>query len=71
MISIRLSPQVEKELRDIAEFEGVSVSDYIRNLIYEKMEDDYDIKIADISYKEYLENPKTYSLDEIKKDLGL
>lgn len=35
------------------------------------MEDDYDIKIADISYKVYLENPKTYSLDEIKKDLGL
>lgn len=32
MLSIRLNPQAEKELKEYAEFEGVSVSEYVRNI---------------------------------------
>ena len=32
MISIRLNENVENQLKEVAEFEGVSVSDYVRNL---------------------------------------
>ena len=35
MLSIRLNPQAEKELKEIAKFEGVSVSDYVRKIINE------------------------------------
>ena len=37
MLSIRLNPQAEKELKEIAKFEGVSVSDYVRKIINEKL----------------------------------
>ena len=47
MLSIRLNPQAEKELKEIAKFEGVSVSDYVRKIINEKLEDMYDMKLAE------------------------
>ena len=31
----------------------------------------YDIALAEIAYKEYQENPKTYSHDEVIQMLGL
>lgn len=71
MLSIRLNPQAEKELKEYAEFEGVSVSEYVRNIINEKLEDMYDTKLADEAHEYNLKHPKTYTTDEIKKELGL
>ena len=68
MISIRLNENVENQLKEVAEFEGVSVSDYVRNLINEKLEDMYDLKIAEEAHKEYIKSgKKTYSFDEVFK----
>ncbi|WP_367281500.1 DUF6290 family protein, partial [uncultured Dubosiella sp.] len=44
MLSIRLSEKTERDLKEIAEFEGLNVSDYVRNLITEKIEDFYDLQ---------------------------
>ena len=71
MLSIRLNPEIEKQLKLVAEFEGVTVSEYVRRLIVEKMEDMYDLKIAEEAYEEYEKDPVTYSLEEVKKELGL
>ena len=68
MISIRLNKNVENQLKEVAEFEGVSVSDYVRNLINEKLEDMYDLKIAEEAHKDYVKSgKKTYSFDEVFK----
>ena len=68
MISIRLNENVENQLKEVAEFEGVSISDYVRNLINEKLEDMYDLKIAEEAHKEYIKSgKKTYSFDEVFK----
>ena len=68
MISIRLNENVEKQLKEVAEFEGVSISDYVRNLINEKLEDMYDLKIAEEAHKDYVKSgKKTYSFDEVFK----
>ena len=68
MISIRLNETVENQLKEVAEFEGVSVSDYVRNLINEKLEDMYDLKIAEEAHKDYVKSgKKTYSFDEVFK----
>lgn len=71
MLSIRLNPQAEKELKEVAEFEGVSVSDYVRRIINEKLEDTYDIKLADEAHDEYMKDPVTYSHDDVAKMLGI
>ena len=68
MISIRLNENVENQLKEVAEFEGVSISDYVRNLINEKLEDMYDIKVAEEAHKDYVKSgKKTYSFDEVFK----
>lgn len=68
MISIRLNENVENQLKEVAEFEGVSISDYVRNLINEKLEDMYDLKVAEEAHKEYVKSgKKTYSFDEVFK----
>ena len=68
MISIRLNENVENQLKEVAEFEGVSISDYVRNLINEKLEDMYDLKIAEKAHEEYVKSgKKVYSFDEVFK----
>ena len=67
MLSIRLNPQAEKELKEIAKFEGVSVSDYVRKIINEKLEDMYDMKLAEEAHMEYINDPETFSHDEVGK----
>ncbi len=71
MLSIRLNAQTEKELKEIANFEGVSVSEYVRTIINEKLEDMYDIKLADETYAEHLNDPVTYSHEEMKAMLDM
>lgn len=71
MLSIRLNTQAEKELKEIAKFEGISVSEYVRKIINEKLEDMYDIKLADEAYAEHMKDPVSYSHDEVKDMLGI
>lgn len=71
MLSIRLNAQAEKELKEIAKFEGVSVSEYVRNIINEKLEDIYDINLADEAYAEHKKDPVSFTHDEVKNLLGI
>jgi hypothetical protein len=41
-----------------------------KQALFEKIEDEYDIAVGDVAYKEYLKNPKTYSFDEVLKMFG-
>ena len=71
VISIRMSNE-EKQLADAyAKLNGVSLSEAIKRAYFEKIEDEYDIVLADAALREYEKNPKTYTHDEIKKMLGL
>lgn len=66
MLSIRLNEDTEKNLKKIAKFEGMSISDYVRKIIEEKLEDSYDIKIAELALEEYKKSgKKTYSFEEV------
>ncbi len=68
MISIRLNETAEKELKEIAKFEGLSVSEYVRTIINEKLEDLYDLKIGMNALEDYKKNPVTHTMDEVFKD---
>ena len=68
MISIRLNETAEKELKEIAKFEGLSVSEYVRTIINEKLEDLYDLKIGMNALEDYKKNPVAYTMDEVFKD---
>ena len=50
------------------EMNNMSLSDLIRDAI---IEDEYDLKCYEKAVEEYKVNPKTYTLDEVKKELDL
>ena len=71
VISIRMTEE-EKRLADAyARLNGTTLSEAIKRAYFEKIEDEYDIALADAALREYENNPKTYTHDEIKKMLGL
>ena len=68
MISIRMSETAENQLKEVAQFEGLTVSEYVRRIIDEKLTDLYDLKIGLEALAEYEKNPVTYSLDDVFRD---
>ena len=71
VISIRMTDE-EKQLADAyAKLNGISLSEALKRAYFEKIEDEYDIALADSALREYEKNPKTYTLDELMKELGL
>ncbi len=71
IISIRLTNE-EKELADAyARLNGISLSEAMKKAFFEKIEDEYDIVIADEADTEFKNDPETYSLDDVKKELGI
>jgi len=70
-ISVRLNDEDSKLMKTYAEMNNMSLSDLIRDAVIEKIEDEYDLKCYEKAIEEYKANPKTYTLDEVKKELDL
>ena len=70
-ISLRLNEQDTELIKRYAEFNKVSVSELIRRIVLEKIEDEYDLKEYEKALAEYRANPVTYTLDEVEAKLGL
>ena len=71
VVSIRMTEE-EKQLADsYAKLDGISLSEAIKKAYFEKIEEEYDVALADAAMREYKKNPKTYTLDELMKELGL
>ena len=70
-ISVRLDDKDSKLIKTYAKMNNISLSDLIRTALLEKIEDEYDLKCYESAIKDYKKNPKTYTLDKIKKEFGL
>ena len=70
-ISVRLNEKDTKLVRAYAKMNNISLSDLVRNAILEKIEDEYDLDLYNKAIEEYNENPKTYTMDDVKEELGL
>ena len=70
-ISVRLSEKDTELIKAYADINNMQLSDLIRNAVLEKIEDEYDLECYEKAIKEYKENPKTYTLEEVKEELGL
>ena len=67
-ISIRLNPEDEKLIREYANLKHISLSDLLRNSVMERIEDEIDLQSFEKAMKDM---KKTYSIEEVKKELGL
>jgi uncharacterized protein (DUF1778 family) len=70
-ISLRLSEEDTKLIKDYAKVNNMSVSDLIRQAVIEKIEDEIDLAAYNKAIEAYRKNPKTYTLEEVEKELGL
>ena len=69
--SIRLTEEERKLADSYAKLHSLSISEAFKRALFEKIEDEFDIVLADKAYEEYKSNPVTYSLEELEKELGL
>lgn len=70
-ISVRLNDEDTKLIKAYADINNISISDLIRNAVLEKIEDEYDLECYNKAIEDYKKDPKTYTIDEVKKELGL
>lgn len=70
-ISVRLNDDDTTLFKKYAELNNLTISELVRKTIIEKIEDEFDLRAYDEALAEYKNNPVTYSLDEVEKELGL
>lgn len=70
-ISLRFNEKEALLIKKYAELNKLSVSDFIRQAVMDRIETEYDLEMFDKAMAEYRENHVTYSLDYVKKELGL
>ncbi|MDR0899488.1 MAG: DUF6290 family protein [Lactobacillaceae bacterium] len=68
-MTLRINTEDSNLIKKFAETHDLSLSDFARQAMLEKIEDDYDLQAL---RKAMLEDDGTrYSLDDVKKELGL
>lgn len=68
--SIQLNEQEEKLFKSYADFHGISLEEAFKNAMLEKIEDEYDIVLAEQAHNEFVKDPQTVSHEELIKELG-
>lgn len=70
-ISLRLTEKEGDLLKRYAELNGISVSELIRQTVMARIEDQLDLQAYEKAYAEFQEDPETFTLAEVEKELGL
>lgn len=66
-----MTEQEEKIAKAYAMMQGISLGEAFKQALFDRIEDEMDLKAADEAYAEYLKNPVSYSLEDIMKEEGL
>lgn len=70
-ISLRLNEVDTNIIKSYASLRGLSVSELIRRIVMEHIEEEFDLKEYEKAYAEYKKAPVTYTLDEVIEELDL
>ncbi len=72
IISIRTTEEEKELIKMYADFYGVSMSDFVKTSVIERIEDMFDLRSIE-EYEKNRENGslETYSITYVKKQLGL
>lgn len=70
-ISVRLNDKDAILLKEYAKMHNISLSDFIRNSVLEKIEDEYDLKCYEQAIEKFSNGSKIYSFEEVIKELEI
>jgi hypothetical protein len=68
-ISLRLNDEDTMLFKKYAEMNGMSVSELVRQSVFERIEDEYDLKAYEKAMAAYRADPTTYSHEEVRRML--
>lgn len=71
VISVRVSAEDKELFERYAKKHGLSLSEFVRQTVMERIEDEYDLAVAEKAMEELRKDPVTYTMDEVKEALGL
>lgn len=70
--SIRLNDSERRLAESYATMHAMSVGEAFKRALFEKIEDEYDIAVADAAYAEYIKSgEKSRPIEELFKELGV
>lgn len=70
--SIRLTAEEKKLADSYAKLHAISLGEAFKRALFEKIEDEYDIALADEAYNEYIrDDRKSRPIDELWRELDL
>ena len=64
-ITMRVTEKERKIIKEFAELSGMNTSEYIRKIVMERIEDEFDLKSLAEAEADFAKNPKTYTIDEV------
>ena len=68
--SIRLTDEEKKLADSYAKLHAISLGEAFKKALFEKIEDEYDIAVANEAYDEYVKNgKKSHPIDELWKTI--
>lgn len=67
--SIRLTDTEKALAESYAKLHAISLGEAFKQALFEKIEDEYDIALAEEAYAEYQANPTTYSHEKFWNDV--
>ena len=66
-ISLELPDEDAVLFKRYADLQNMSLSDFIRNTVFERIEDEYDLKVYEEAAEEFKKDHTAYTLDEMKE----
>lgn len=70
--SIRLTTEERSLAESYAKLHSMSLGDAFKRALFEKIEDEYDVAVADEAYEEYvMSGKKSRPIEEVWKELDL
>ena len=70
--SIRLTEEEKKLANSYAKLHSLSLGEDFKKALFEKIEDEYDVAIAESAYKDYIDSGKeSKPIEELWKELDL
>jgi len=70
-IVIHMSQREKSLLEAYSQFNRIPVEEFVRKAAMEKLNEEFDKKTADSAYRAFMENPETYTLEEVMMDYDL
>jgi uncharacterized protein (DUF1778 family) len=70
-LTIRLSQEEKEFIRSYAELNRKSVAAVMLESVMDRIEDELDLKLYEKAKAEFEDNPVTYTLDEVERELEL